>query len=131
VQARPIDAAALPRVVPVVQQRVPPGQPIYVAPRRSDLVTINDPLLYVLTERPNVLHQDFALQTSAEQQRRIVAQLAAARPRVVIRWLDPISSKPEPNRRGTPSGAHELDDWLAAHYRVLETDGLYAVLAPR
>jgi hypothetical protein len=118
-------------VVQVVQGRVAPGQPIYVAPRRSDLVTINDPLLYVLTERPNVMHEDFVLQTSAAQQQRIVAALAKTRPRVVIRWLDPISSKPEPNRRGRSSGAHELDDWLSANYRVLETDGLYALLVPR
>jgi hypothetical protein len=131
VEAPPREAEALERVVADVDRLAPPGEPIYVAPRRSDLVTINDPLLYTLTERRNVLHEDFALQTSAEQQRRIVAQLARARPRVVIRWLDPISSKPEPNRRGTSSGAHELDDWLRANYRTLETDGFYAVLVPR
>ncbi len=131
VKARPVDAAALPRVVRAVQQRVPRGQPIYVAPRRSDLVTINDPLLYVLTERPNALSQDFALQTSAAAQGRIVTSLERARPRMVIHWLDPISSKPEPNKRGTPSGAHGLDDWLHANYRVLEVDGYYALLVPR
>src|SRR3954449_10399164 len=122
---------ALPGVGGWGKQRPPPGEPIYVAPRRSDLVTINNPLLYVLTERPNVLGEDFALQTSAAQQTRIVAALARARPRVVIRWLDPISSKSEPNSRGTPSGAHQLDDWLGANYRVVETDGYYAVLVPR
>ena len=131
VKARPVDAAALPRVVRAVQARVAPGQPIYVAPKRSDLVRINDPLLYVLTERSNVLAEDFGLQTSVAAQREIVAALARARPRVVVRWLDPISDEREPNRRGTPTGARELDDWLLANYRVLEVDGYYAVLVPR
>ena len=38
-----------------VQGLVPPGEPIYVAPRRSDLVTISDPLIHFLVRRPNVL----------------------------------------------------------------------------
>ena len=31
------------------------GEPIYVAPRRSDLVTISDPLIHFLVRRPNML----------------------------------------------------------------------------
>jgi hypothetical protein len=131
VEARPVDARALPRVVAVVQSRVPPGQPIYVAPLRSDLVRIGDPLLYVLAERPNPLDQDFGLQTSPAEQGRIVAGLTRARPKVVVRWLDPVSAQREPNRRGTPSGSHVLDDWLAQNYRPLERDGFYELLVPR
>lgn len=131
VQAAPVDAAALPEVVRLVQSRVPRGHPIYVAPLRSDLVRINDPLLYVLAERPNVTHGDFGLLTSLDAQRRIVDALTAARPGAVVRWRDPVSVQREPNRRGTPTGVHYLDQWLAANYRLLKHAGYYDVLIPR
>jgi hypothetical protein len=131
VSARPGDARALPEVVRLVQSRVPPGDPIYVAPLRSDLVLINDPLLYVLTERPNATGQDFGLQTTVAAQRRIVAALERARPRALVRWRDPISVEREPNRRGTPTGVHLLDDWIDGGYRLLKRTGYYDVLVPR
>ena len=64
-----------------VQRLVPPGEPIYVAPRRSDLVTFTDPLLHFLVDRPNVLRRDVLLQARPEEQARIVAALAARRGR--------------------------------------------------
>ncbi len=131
VDAAPVDAAALPTVVRLVQSRVPAGEPIYVAPLRSDLVRINDPLLYVLCERPNVTGEDFGLLTSAAAQRRIVAVLAAKLPRAIVRWRDPISVQREPNRRGTPTGVHLLDQFIAAHYTLLRRAGYYDVLVPR
>jgi hypothetical protein len=131
VKAPPSEAAALRRVVALVQQRVPPGEPIYVAPRRSDLVRFNNPLVYVVTERDNPTPQDFGLLTGAAAQARLVAQLERARPRVVVRWTDPISSEREPNLRGRPSGVRTLDQWIARHYRLLERAGYYDVLVPR
>jgi hypothetical protein len=131
VRVPPADAVALPRVVQLVQRLVPPGEPIYVAPRRSDLVTFSDPLLHFLTKRPNVLHRDVLLQARPEEQRKIVAALKARRPRVVIRWTDPASATPEPNRRGRPSGSRSLDDYLNGAYRPIARYGAYDVLAPR
>lgn len=131
VEAAPADAAALPTVVRLVQSRVPAGRPIYVAPLRSDLVRINDPLLYVLCERPNVTGEDFGLLTSAAAQRRIVARLSEVRPGAIVRWRDPISVQREPNRRGTPSGVHVLDQFIAMQYRLLGRVGYYDVLVPR
>jgi hypothetical protein len=131
VEAAPADAAALPEVVRLVQSRVPPGSPIYVAPLRSDLVRINDPLLYVLCERPNATSEDFGLLTSAAAQHRIVLRLLEARPGAIVRWRDPISVQREPNRRGTPTGVHVLDDFLATQYRLLKRVGYYDVLVPR
>ena len=101
VKEPPGSAQALDRVVPLVQRLVPPGGYIYVAPRRSDLVRLNNPTLYVLTERNNPIDRDFGLQTGPSSQREIVAVLRRVRPRVVIRWTDPTSSQPEPNRRGS------------------------------
>ncbi len=118
VQAPPAEAAAIDRVVRIVDGLVAPGQPIYVVPRRADLVRYDDPLIYVLTQRNNPTPEDFGLLTGAAAQARIVSELARARPRVIVRWTDPVSSSREPNLRGRPSGVHTLDRWIAAHYRL-------------
>jgi hypothetical protein len=118
-------------MVAAVQRRVPPGEPIYSVTRRSDLVRINDPLVYVLTERDNPTRQDFGLQTGAKAQREIVAALGRAKPKAIVRWTNPASTVREPNARGRPSGIRTLDAWLAAHYRLAERDGDYEVLVPR
>jgi hypothetical protein len=130
-EAPPAEARSIERVVADVHARVPPGDPIYVAPRRSDLVTYTNSILYVLADRDNAARQDFGLLTSASEQRAIVDQLRARRPRVVVRWTDPLSSKDEPNLRGRPSGSHILDRYLAADYRLLERLYHYDVLVPR
>ncbi len=130
VKAPPEDAAALGRVVDVVQSRVPPGEPIYVLPRRSDLVRFSNPLVYVLTERTNPTPRDFGLLTSESAQLEIIAALEAARPQVLVRWNDPLSFQPEPNLRGEPSGARPLDAYVAARYRLLERIGDYDLLVP-
>src|SRR5690606_21103735 len=69
----PDEADALAKLVALVQREVPPGEPIYVAPRRSDLVTFTNPLLHYLTDRPNVLDRDVLLQAKPDEQRAIVA----------------------------------------------------------
>jgi hypothetical protein len=131
VRVPPDEAKALRALVSDVQRRVPPGDPIYVAPLRSDLVTFSNPLLHYLTDRPNVLHRDFLLQAKPDEQRKIVAALRRARPKAIVRWLAPESAKPEPNRRGRPSGSTELDDYLATAYREADRFGDYVVLVPR
>jgi hypothetical protein len=130
VQAPPAEARAIERMVRAVQRRVPPGEPIYVVTRRSDLVRINDPLIYVLAERDNPARQDFGLQTGAEAQRDIVAVLERSKPKVIVRWTDPASTLREPNERGRPTGIRTLDRWLAAHYRPAERYGHYEILVP-
>jgi hypothetical protein len=127
----PAEARALERVVADVHARVPAGQPIYVAPRRSDLVAFSNSILYVLADRDNAARQDFGLLTGAAEQRAIVDQLRVRRPRVVVRWTDPLSSRVEPNLRGHPSGVRTLDDYLATDYRLLERLYHYDVLVPR
>jgi hypothetical protein len=131
VEAPPAEARALERVVADVHARVPPGQPIYVAPRRSDLVAYSNAVVYVLADRDNAAQRDFGLLTGAREQQSIVDQLRAKRPRAIVRWTDPLSSKAEPNLRGRPSGNKTLDDYLAADYRLLERLYHYDVLVPR
>jgi hypothetical protein len=131
VRVPPADAAALPRVVALVDRLVPPGQPIYVAPRRSDLVTFSNPLLHFLTRRPNVLRRDVLLQARPSEQRTIVAVLERTRPRAIVRWTDPASAKQEPNRRGRPSGSRALDRYIDRAYRRAARYGDYDVLVPK
>ena len=131
VKASPSDARALPAVVEYVQDAVPPGEPIYAATARSDLVRFSNPLLYVLTDRPNVLDRDVGLFALPSAQREIVDALEREQPRAVVRWTDPISSRAEPNLRGEPSGSRLVDGYLRAEYRVGLKRGEYEVLVPR
>jgi hypothetical protein len=131
VETKPPEARALERVVAAIHARVPPGDPIYVAPRRSDLVTYTNSIVYVLAERDNATDRDFGLLSRDSEQRRIVDELRANPPRVVVRWTDPLSSRVEPNLRGRPSGSHRLDDYIASRYRLIERLYHYDVLVPR
>jgi hypothetical protein len=131
IRVPPAEAQALPRLAQRVQQLVPPGEPIYVAPRRSDLVTLTDPLIHFLVRRPNVLDRDVIVQSRPREQALIVAALRRTKPRVVVRWTDPISARPEPNLRGRPSGSRELDEYFAEAYRLDSRFGAYDVLVAR
>ena len=128
IRVPPAEAAALPRLAGKVQELVPAGEPIYVAPRRSDLVTISDPLIHFLVRRPNVLSRDVSVQALPREQARTVAALRRTRPRAIVRWTDPASSRPEPNRRGRPSDSRALDEYLASAYRLDARYGAYDVL---
>lgn len=127
----PAEAEALPQLIARVQELVPPGEPIYVAPRRSDLVSFSNPLLHHLTDRPNVLDRDVLLQAKPEEQEWIVKQLEAHEPRVIIRWTDPASATPEPNRRGRPSRSRALDEYIEREYALDARFGRYDVLLSR
>jgi hypothetical protein len=126
--------AALERAVHAVQARVPPGRPIYVATRRSDLVTSGDPLFYVLADRPNPTRYDIqapGVITSAPVQREIVRDVRRARPRVVVRFTSPVTAVREPNRAGESSGVTILDDYLARAYGRAARFGPYVILERR
>ena len=102
-----------------------------MAPARSDRVRYNNSIVYVLAQRDNASTRDFGLLTGAPAQRSLVARLRSARPRVVVRWTDPLSSSAEPNLRGRATGVHLLDDYLRSDYRLLERLYHYDVLVPR
>jgi hypothetical protein len=124
----------LERAVGMVQARVPPGRPIYVATRRSDLVTSGDPLFYVLADRRNPTRYDIqapGVITSAPVQREIVSDLESVRPRAVVRFTSPVTAAREPNRAGESSGVAILDDYLRRAYRPAATAGPYVILARR
>ncbi|HEX6022293.1 MAG TPA: hypothetical protein VFZ00_09875, partial [Solirubrobacter sp.] len=127
-------ARDLEATVRAIQARVPPGEPIYVVPARSDLVTAGNPLLYVLAERPNPTFYDIqapGVVTTAPVQREIVADLERVRPRVVVRDTSPVTAAPEPNAAGRSTGVTLLDDYLVARYREAERHGPLVVLERR
>ena len=131
VRVPPREADALRGMVAAVHALVPPGEPIYVAPRRSDLVTFSNPLVHYFTDRPNVLRRDVLLQAKPSEQERIVAVLRRTRPKAIVRWTAPESARREPNRRGRPSGSRALDEYLAGAYVRDARFGDYEVLRPR
>lgn len=134
VRVRADTRESLERAVRFVRRRTRPGEPIYVATRRSDLVTAGAPLLYVLAERPNPTRYDIAapgVVTTAPVQREIVRDLERTRTPLVIRWTDPASAAPEPNLAGEPTGVTVLDDHLARAYRRAARFGHYTVLERR
>jgi hypothetical protein len=130
-KAPPAEARALARMAKLVDELVPPGAPIYTITRRSDLVRFNQPLVYVVAGRPNPTRHDYAIQTSAADQRALVAELARDRPRAIVRWTDRASIEREPNPRGRPTGVRVLDRWVADRYRLLARAGDYEILVPR
>ncbi len=124
----------LERTVHWVQGHTKPGEPIYVATKRADLVTAGAPLLYVLADRPNPTRYDIAapgVVTSAPVQQEIVDDLDRFGVRAVIRWTAPESAAHEPNRAGESSGVTVLDDYLARMYRRVARYGDYVLLERR
>ncbi|MFL5894324.1 MAG: hypothetical protein ACJ76Z_04320 [Thermoleophilaceae bacterium] len=127
--ARPLEGA-----VRYVRARVPPGDPIYVATRRSDLVTSGDGLFYVLAGRPNATPYDIqapGVVTTVAVQREIIGDLDRSRTRVVVRWTSPVTAAAEPDRAGRPSGVTLLDAYLARTYRRAAAFGSYVILERR
>jgi hypothetical protein len=87
-----------------------------------------------LTDRRNVSRYDIAapgVVTSAPVQREIVGDLSRAGRPLVVRWADPLTAFPEPNRAGESSGVRILDDYLAREYRQTERFGDFVVLERR
>jgi hypothetical protein len=134
VKAPPAEARALSELTRYVRDRVPPGEPIFVANPRFDLVRVGNPLVYVLVGRPNPTRYDVmqpGVVTTAPVQREIVRDLERTRPRVVIRWLSPLADEREDNDAGRSSGVRILDRYLDEAYRPDRRFGEYEVLAVR
>jgi hypothetical protein len=131
VQANPRSVGPLERAVRFVDQRVPPGRPIYVTTRRSDLVTSGNPLFYVLALRNNPTRYDIAapgVVTSAPVQNEIVGDLERTQTPIVVRYVSPVTTAPEPNRAGQSTGVTILDRYLSQAYRPAARFGYYVIL---
>ena len=131
VKARAGEARALSELVRYVRARTPPGEPIYVANPRFDLVRAGNPLVYVLAGRDNPTRYDVmqpGVVTTAVVQREIIGDLERAQPELIVRWLSPVADEAEPNGAGRSSGVRLLDRYIAGRYDQVERFGDYAVL---
>jgi hypothetical protein len=134
VKAPTAEAHALTELSRYVRARVPPGQPVFVANPRFDLVRVGNPLVYVLVGRPNPTRYDVmqpGVVTTASVQREIVRDLERSHTQLVIRWLSPLADQPEDNGAGRSSGVHLLDRYLARTYSPERRFGDYLVLVRR
>ncbi len=131
VQTTVADARSLAALEHAVARLTRPGEPIFVADPRHDVVHNGDPLLYVILGHPNPTRYDVmqpGLVTSAPVQREIVASLERSHTRVVIRWLDPRAFAPEHDGADVSSHVFILDRYLAQHFRPVARYGVYQLL---
>jgi hypothetical protein len=122
------DAHALRALVPFVRARVPPGDPVFVANPRFDLVHAGDPVLNVILDRPNPTRYDVmqpGVVTTAKVQREMVRELGSTR--LVVVWHDARATLREDNPAGRSSGVHILDAYLRTAFRPAARFGVYEV----
>ncbi len=107
-----------------------PGEAIFSGTGRHDKLLVNNMAAYVAADRTPATrwyHFDPGLQTRADVQRLIIAELEKRRTRWALRdasWDDAA----EPNDSAISSGVHLLDRYLATHYRPVATFGDISVL---
>lgn len=134
VQTGAADAQALTLLRDTVSRLTHPGQPIFVANPRFDIVTAGDPLLYIILGHPNPTRYDVmqpGVVTTAAVQRQIIGSLKSSRTRVVVRWLSPLATLDQHNGASRSSGVHILDRYLASAYAPYARYGDYQVLVSR
>ncbi|KMO40903.1 hypothetical protein VQ02_06945 [Methylobacterium variabile] len=117
------------RAANYVARRTRPDERIFVALDRHDMIFTNPVALYFAVERLPGTHWhqfDPGLQTRADTQAAIVADLQDNRVRWVIR--DGSMENPnEPNGSSRSSGVTLLDEFLDASYRPVASSGRVAV----
>jgi hypothetical protein len=131
VETSPTDARALADLRAKLAQLIRPGAPVFVANPRFDLVTVGDPELYTIIGHPNPTRYDVmqpGVVTTAPVQREIIRSLQNSHTHVVIRWLNALADKPQPDGAGRSSGVNILGRYIASHYRPVATYGQYQVL---
>lgn len=131
VQAEPSEAHSLAALARYVDRTTMPGEPVFVANPRHDLVRVGNPLVSVLIDRPNPTAYPImqpGVVTERGVQAQIVVDLEQARTRMVIRWCSPIADEQEPNGAGRSTGVRLLDRYLTAGYRPRRRFGDYQVL---
>lgn len=113
-----------------LRAHVPAGEAILSATGRHDKLLLNNIAAYVDADRPPATrwhHFDPGLQTRADVQRLIIAELETRRTRWVLRdasW----DEAAEPNDSAISSGVHLLDRYLADRYRPVARFGRLSVL---
>ena len=103
VQAEPREARALAALVRYVDRTTEPGEAVFVANPRHDLVRVGNPLVSVLIDRPNPTRYPImqpGVVTERDVQEEMVRDIRRAGTRVVVRWRSPVADEREPNGAG-------------------------------
>lgn len=131
VRTQPAEARALAALVRRVRMLTKPGEPVFVANPRHDLVRAGNPLVSVLIDRPNPTRYPImqpGVVTTRGVQEQIVRELRDADTRLVVRWRSPVADEREPNGAGRSNGVRVLDRYLADHYYSAKRLGDYELL---
>jgi hypothetical protein len=113
-----------------VAQNTSPDERIFVGLTRHDKIFINDNLTYFAAARLPATrwhHFDPGLQTTAQVQAEIIAELESNRVRYIVlssEW-DQVM---EPNDSARSSGINLLDNYIREHYRPIRQYGAISVL---
>lgn len=107
-----------------------PGDDLYVGLPHHDRVIMGDNVLYFAARRlPAVRWSQFApfLQNRADIQQEMIGSLEQHKPPYIV--LDSeYNNVREPNGSSVHTGVHLLDDYIAAHYRVVQQYGELTIL---
>ena len=114
----------------LVASHTAPGERIFVGLTRHDKIFMNDIAMYFATNRMPATrwhHFDSGLQTRADIQAEMIAELQAHDVRYVVLestwdWIG------EPNGSARSSDVHLLDEYIRKRYRTVETFGEISVL---
>ena len=117
------------RVSAYIADHTRPGEPVLIALNRHDRIFENPVGLYFAAGRPPATHWhqfDPGLQTRADIQAAIIAELRRKQVRLVVRDAT-YESMSEPNGSAVSSGVFLLDGYLNSHYRPVAASGLVSV----
>lgn len=135
----PGEAHDLANVAAFVDEKVPPGQPIFVGLHRHDVVIQGDAMLYFLLDRPSATrYQELhpAIVDTRPVQLEMIRDLERHRvPLVVLKHSFDDATLEQVKRsfkRDLPRiGATDLDEFLRATYERVQTYGRYEVWVRR
>ncbi|MFQ5674045.1 MAG: ArnT family glycosyltransferase [Nitrospinales bacterium] len=122
VYTHPVEANWLKQLVARIRFYSRPGEPILALPL--------NPVFYFLTDRVNPTRHDWILpgMLDAKEQKKVVDQLAATPPKLIILADIAIDGKEE---RRFSRYAPVIFDFIARNYRRAEVIGFFQVLLPR
>lgn len=118
------------RTIEFLETHTLPGDTLYVGLPRHDIIFANDNVTYFATQRMPATHWtqlDPYLENRADIQREMIADLERNRPPYIALDSTYVGSH-EPNGSSVSTGVRLLDDYIAAHYELVRSFGVMAIL---
>jgi hypothetical protein len=117
------------QAVEYIQANTRPGTPLYAGNTVHDKIFANDAGFYFLADRPpatryHELHPGVV--TSQPVQAEMTASLEHNQPPYIVEYA--MWESDEPNASAKSFGVHVLDEYIAAHYTLVNQYGPYVIL---